>query len=610
MHESYFKKVLSYGHIFFINQVTDDFLYPPLFCSGFQINYDLITIKTICMKSPLFIVLTILLHFPAVAQTCLPGGILFTSQAQIDAFPANYPGCTEILGYVKVAEIIPGSIVNLDGLAQIMRIHGDLEIYDNNSLNDMTGLSSLLSVGGKFVFHHNDAVTTMAGLSALQSVGHICHVLHNPILVNLNGLNALTTVTGEIVIGSNPNLVSLNGLNNLQSTGGLFLDNNPGLQDLTGLDNLTTITSWGLGFALQHNHGLLNLTGLNSLTSIGGIAFQVLENNSLQNVAGLESLQTLGCGLAFYNNPAFSDLNALSNLTSIAGELYIGFQPAQVSMSGLENIDPNSITSLYLEECPQLSYCHLPNLCDYLAIPENPAVIIGNATGCGSREEILAECFPDSDADGISDVEDNCIDAANPDQTDSDCDQVGDACDQCDGGDDSIDSDQDGIPDCADWEGIQNMPEAWLCGNNQNKVLICHQSPGNSGHHVTICVDQNAVSAHLAHGDYLGPCNTSTCESERWIANSGISLYPETSPHFEVFPNPASNRFLLWSDTPVANESMILIFNSVGELVLKSNLEKGTASKSIPIDHLLPGVYIAKVLADDRPSEVIKLVVH
>ena len=38
------------------------------------------------------------------------------------------------------------------------------------------------------------------------------------------------------------------------------------------------------------------------------------------------------------------------------------------------------------------------------------------------------------------------------------------------------------------------------------KVVICHYPPGNSGNRHTLEVGQAAVSAHLAHGDTLGPC--------------------------------------------------------------------------------------------------------
>ena len=38
------------------------------------------------------------------------------------------------------------------------------------------------------------------------------------------------------------------------------------------------------------------------------------------------------------------------------------------------------------------------------------------------------------------------------------------------------------------------------------KVTICHIPPGNPEHPITISVSQNAVPAHLAHGDTEGPC--------------------------------------------------------------------------------------------------------
>jgi hypothetical protein len=38
------------------------------------------------------------------------------------------------------------------------------------------------------------------------------------------------------------------------------------------------------------------------------------------------------------------------------------------------------------------------------------------------------------------------------------------------------------------------------------KAVICHIPPGNSGNQHTLEVGQSAVSAHLAHGDTLGPC--------------------------------------------------------------------------------------------------------
>ena len=44
--------------------------------------------------------------------------------------------------------------------------------------------------------------------------------------------------------------------------------------------------------------------------------------------------------------------------------------------------------------------------------------------------------------------------------------------------------------------------------DDNNRVAICHRL-GNGGW-ITIYVAQQAVPAHLAHGDYLGPCNEQT----------------------------------------------------------------------------------------------------
>ena len=45
------------------------------------------------------------------------------------------------------------------------------------------------------------------------------------------------------------------------------------------------------------------------------------------------------------------------------------------------------------------------------------------------------------------------------------------------------------------------------CGASGNKVLVCHIPPGNPGNAHTICISENAVPAHLAHGCQLGPCS-------------------------------------------------------------------------------------------------------
>jgi hypothetical protein len=72
--------------------------------------------------------------------------ISFSSQAEIDAFPLNYPGCTTVTGDV----LINGpNIINLNGLAQINTIEGNLDILFNPALTSLIGLDAVTFIGGK-----------------------------------------------------------------------------------------------------------------------------------------------------------------------------------------------------------------------------------------------------------------------------------------------------------------------------------------------------------------------------------------------------------------------------------------------------------------------------
>ena len=60
-------------------------------------------------------------------QACLPDGITFSTQEQIDNFQTNYPNCSEIEGSVAISG---DDITNLNGLNVLTSIGGDLMIGD------------------------------------------------------------------------------------------------------------------------------------------------------------------------------------------------------------------------------------------------------------------------------------------------------------------------------------------------------------------------------------------------------------------------------------------------------------------------------------------------
>ena len=71
---------------------------------------------------------------------CLPEGITFTTQEEIDNFQVNYPNCTEIAGHVTING---EDITNLNGLDQVTSIGGSLRINYNSMLTSLEGLDQL-----------------------------------------------------------------------------------------------------------------------------------------------------------------------------------------------------------------------------------------------------------------------------------------------------------------------------------------------------------------------------------------------------------------------------------------------------------------------------------
>jgi hypothetical protein len=58
--------------------------------------------------------------------------------------------------------------------------------------------------------------------------------------------------------------------------------------------------------------------------------------------------------------------------------------------------------------------------------------------------------------------------------------------------------------------------------DDSDKVAICHGT-GNGSYH-TIYVNQNAVQAHLNHGDYLGPCTEMIIDWQTILPNSDLQM--------------------------------------------------------------------------------------
>ena len=337
-------------------------------------------------KLAILIFVLLLANIAANSQSpCLPEGITFTTQEEIDNFQTNYPGCTEIVGDVR---IYYEDITNLNGLNVLTSIGDSLMIISTN-LENLSGLNALTSIGGGLYLDSNGSLSSLTGLETLTTIGIDLDIWFNNPLTNLVGLEGLTSIGGGLWIGYNDMLISLNGFNVLPSIGThLYIGNNEALLSLSGLSGLASIPGY---LNITGNDALNNLIGLGDLVSVGGRLI-IQDNDGLTSLSGLEGLNSIGGYLRIASNEALTNLNGLSNLTSIGGELKIYMNNALTGLSGLSNISASSITDLSIFSNSSLHYCDIQNICVYLASPNGAVSIFSNASGCNDPTEVAYAC--------------------------------------------------------------------------------------------------------------------------------------------------------------------------------------------------------------------------
>ena len=313
-------------------------------------------------KLALLTILTVIIQITVVSQGCLPDGIHFKTQEEIDNFHINYPNCTEIEGGVTINDTIEGDITNLLGLSNLTKTGGNsFRISENSMLTNLNGLENLDSIEYNFFISKNNNLTSLSALESLISVENI-FITENPSLLNLNGLNQLDTIS-RISIIDNDSLQNLSDLINLKKIRTLLhIENNQSLQNLSGLENLTFV---GEDLKIFNNDLLTDLQGLNNLAYLIGF-LKVRYNDQLTSLDGLENLDTIVSGLSINDNMLLSSMESIMN----------------------SHID----YYISIHDNPSLEVCDINSICAFLSTNPDNAVIFNNSTGCNSIEEIEEAC--------------------------------------------------------------------------------------------------------------------------------------------------------------------------------------------------------------------------
>jgi len=319
-------------------------------------------------KIALIFVVILFSHF-AYSQSCLPEGIEFYLQAQIDSFPVNYPGCTRIEGDVSIGNT--HEISNLDGLSVLTSIGGNLKIVSNYSLVDLTGLEGLDSIGDELQIINNTVLTSLAGLDNLHSIGGDLKIRYNQSLEDATGLqNLAASSIIDLSIIDNPCLTDCNaqslcdylsGPNGIVTiyNNGAGCSNPPDIAESCNMqmpclpfgsyyfttqaeiDNFSTdypdcnqLTS----FVNISGNDIDNLAGLSGVTCING-TFSVSDNLALIDLEGLDNLDSITEHLFVSDNKSLNSLAGLETLSYIKGSLVVCFNTVLSSLEGLEGLD-------------------------------------------------------------------------------------------------------------------------------------------------------------------------------------------------------------------------------------------------------------------------------
>ncbi len=257
------------------------------------------------MKYIYFFIFFIGFSIIGIGQSCLPNGITFTTQGQIDSFSINYPGCRVIEGDVSFN--YKNDISNLLGLSQIYKINGNFTLKSTNCIN-LEGLNNLTEVGGDFSIGEYYYYTYTGGYA--------------PSVTSLKGLDALNIIGGRLsIIGTS--IQDFKELKSIEQIGSLWVVANLNLLNFVGLEKIKKLDEFIVGLS-----GYVN----------DNSTFSVIGNESLQNFEGLSGLRSIHGKFNVIGNVDFYDFTGLSALKSI-GSFKLSANNKMVNFSGLNNLD-------------------------------------------------------------------------------------------------------------------------------------------------------------------------------------------------------------------------------------------------------------------------------
>jgi hypothetical protein len=146
-----------------------------------------------------------------------------------------------------------------------------------------------------------------------------------------------------------------------------------------------------------------------------------------------------------------------------------------------------------------------------------------------------------------------------------------------------------------------------FAGNSGNaKVKVCHQTGSNNNPCHSICVNESAVAAHLAHGDFIGNC-TPDCVAPVYTRGAITEENPFSSDKIQVkvIPNPTDSYFTLDVESSSNEKIVVVVYDVLGRIV--KHIENSEGQLIRFGEDLKVGSYMA-IVRQGNNTKTVKLV--
>ncbi|MEM9920442.1 MAG: T9SS type A sorting domain-containing protein [Bacteroidota bacterium] len=335
-----------------------------------------------CNKLLFFLLL--LLSNVGIAQDCPDEDLFFTRQSQLDSFAILYPDCRNLKGGLGLSTI--EGLTNLNALQQVLSIKGNFSIASCQELTNLEGLENLKSIEGELIIANCNQLDNLDGIGNLRVLQSYFRLIANDRLRRLTTFSDLLPDMENLFFQDNPMLSDLKGLERVRNLKEIHVENCDGLLSFEDLHHLEKIER---SLIIVYNDQLASLKGLEAA---GPELRQlvIFEDNQLTNLDGLENIQRLSSFVNISSNASLENVDALENLQEVK---IIGLiNNARLSnIDGLRNVRADSVSSLRIEDNPNLSTCSNELTCTYLQTKDD-YTISNNADGCRDSSQILHVC--------------------------------------------------------------------------------------------------------------------------------------------------------------------------------------------------------------------------